>query len=155
MNQSVQVKSQDLIRELCLANISFLQQTSASEKLRTMSNLSTAVSLHPYFQIKAGELESFCAIMPEFVERTKTEEACVFYDFFLNDHTAYCREAYIGADGILAHLENVGELIERFLNHSELIRLEVHGPAAEIDKLRAPMADLNPAFFAHQMGLDK
>ena len=33
------------------------------------------------------------------------------------------------------------------LKFLKLTRLEVHGPAAEIEKLRAPMAGLNPQFF--------
>jgi hypothetical protein len=29
----------------------------------------------------------------------------------------------------------------------DLTRLEVHGPAAELEKLKAPLAHLNPAWF--------
>ena len=31
---------------------------------------------------------------------------------------------------------------------SDLTRLEVHGPAAELEKLKNPLAHLNPAWFA-------
>jgi len=47
----------------------------------------------------------------------------------------------------LAHLDNVGATLGEALKISKLTRLEVHGPAAEIEKLRAPMAGLNPQFF--------
>jgi hypothetical protein len=30
---------------------------------------------------------------------------------------------------------------------AELIRIEVHGPAAELEKLKAPLAHLNPTWF--------
>ncbi len=120
-----------------------------------MSKLSQAVSLHPYFQIREGNLDAFLALMPAFVEATSTEPACIYYDFSRNGHTAFCREAYIGAEGILAHLENVGGLLEKFLELSELIRLEVHGPEREIEKLRAPLAGLKPDFFIHAAGLEK
>lgn len=119
-----------------------------------MSKLSNAVSLHPYFEIREGNLDAFLALMPKFVEATSTEPACVYYDFFRNGNIAYCRESYIGAAGILAHLDNVGELLGKFLELSDLIRLEVHGPAAEIEKLREPMAGLNPDFFIWETGLD-
>ncbi len=115
--------------------------------------LSHAVSLHPYFKIREGNLEAFTALIPAFIEKTATEPACLYYDFTLNGDTAFCREAYIGAEGILAHLGNVGELLGKFLELSDLIRLEVHGPADEIDKLRTPLADLNPEFFIRQTGL--
>lgn len=119
-----------------------------------MSKLSSAVSLHPYFEIQEGNLDAFLALMPQFVEATSKEPACVYYDFFRNGNTAYCREAYVGAEGILAHLENVGELLGKFLELSDLKRLEVHGPAAEIDKLREPLAELKPDFFIRETGID-
>ncbi len=115
--------------------------------------LSHAVSLHPYFKIREGNLEAFIALMPAFIEKTATEPACLYYDFTLNGDIAFCREAYIGAEGILAHLGNVGELLGKFLELSDLARLEVHGPAAEIEKLRAPLADLKPDFFIRETGL--
>jgi len=119
-----------------------------------MSKLSHAVSLHPYFEIREGNLDAFLALMPKFVEATSNEAACVYYDFSRNGNTAFCREAYVGAEGILAHLENVGELLGKFLELADLIRLEVHGPAEEIEKLRGPLAELKPAFFIRETGLE-
>jgi len=119
-----------------------------------MSKLSQACSLHPYFKIREGNLDAFLALMPAFVEKTSEEPACLYYDFTRNGDVAYCREAYVGAAGILAHLENVGELLGKFLELSDLIRLEVHGPEAEINKLREPMAALKPDFFIRAIGLE-
>lgn len=119
-----------------------------------MSKLSQAVSLHPYFEIHDGKLEPFLALMPEFLKRTSSEPGCIYYDFFRNSQTAYCREAYQGAEGLLAHLHNVGDLVARFLEISDLKRIEVHGPREEIEKLREPMADLNPEFFIRETGLE-
>ena len=119
-----------------------------------MSKLSNAVSIHPYFEIREGNLEEFTALMPAFVEKTSAEPGCVYYDFSRNENTASCREAYIGAEGVLAHLENVGELLGKFLELSDLARLEIHGPAAEIDKLREPLAELKPTFYVHEIGLE-
>jgi len=119
-----------------------------------MKNLSQAVSLHPYFQIRDGNLNAFLALMPKFIEKTSNEPGCVYYDFSRNGDTAFCREAYVGADGLLAHLENVGDLVAQFLELSELIRVEVHGPAAEIEKLREPMAGMNPDFYIRETGLE-
>ena len=92
--------------------------------------------------------------MPAFVEKTSAETGSVYYDFSRNENTASCREAYIGAEGVLAHLENVGELLGKFLELSDLARLEIHGPAAEIDKLREPLAELKPTFYVHEVGIE-
>ena len=35
---------------------------------------------------------------------------------------------------------------------SEITRLEVHGPESELDKLREPLAALNPQFFTLEYG---
>lgn len=119
-----------------------------------MNKLSQAVSLHPYFQIREGNLDAFLALMPKFVEKTSKEPGCIYYDFSRNGNTAFCREAYVGSEGLLAHLDNVGDLVAQFLELSDLIRIEVHGPAAEIEKLREPMAGLNPDFYIRETGLD-
>jgi hypothetical protein len=47
---------------------------------------------------------------------------------------------------LLAHLENVGAPLGEALKISKLVRLEVHAPAAEVEKLRGPMAGLKPQF---------
>jgi quinol monooxygenase YgiN len=120
-----------------------------------VNQLSTAVSLHPYFQVQEGKVDAFIEVMQRFVARTSGEPACLYYDFTRDGHQVFCREAYVGAEGVLAHLENVGDLIAEVLGFSELARIEVHGPAADIEKLREPLASLNPAFFTRECGLDK
>ena len=120
-----------------------------------MSQLSQAVSIHPYFKVQAGKLDAFKETMKEFVARTSTEETCLYYDFSVNGDVVFCREAYVGAAGVLKHLENVGSCIEEALTFSELFRLELHGPAEELDQLREPLAELNPEFFAHETGVAK
>ena len=120
-----------------------------------MSPQST-VSIHPYFKPHEGKLEEFVAGMNAFVERTRSEEAVLFYDFTINsDGIVFCREAYVGGEGALAHLENVGDLLEEALQIADLVRLEVHGAAEEIDKMRGPLAELPVDWFALETGLVK
>jgi hypothetical protein len=45
---------------------------------------------------------------------------------------------------VLAHLENVGQLLEQVLAIAELTRLEVHGPKAELAQLREPLKAPGP-----------
>jgi quinol monooxygenase YgiN len=113
-----------------------------------MSILSTFVSLHPYFKAHSGKLEAVKAGFPRFVEKTGTEKKNLFYGFTVNGDEILCREAYTDAEGVLAHLDNVGDLLAEMLTMSDLTRLEVHGPAAELEKLKKPLAHLNPAWFA-------
>jgi quinol monooxygenase YgiN len=112
-----------------------------------MSAFSTFVSLHPYFTVHLGKLEAVKAILPRFVQKTATEEENLFYGFSSNGDEIFCREAYKSADGVLAHLENVGGLLAEMLTMADLTRLELHGPAKELNKLKEPLAHLNPAWF--------
>ncbi len=109
-------------------------------------------TLVPYFEIAEGKLAEFKALGPKFVERTKTEAGAVHYAFSFSGQNAHCREGYVDAAAVLAHLENVGALLAEALKISKIVRLEVHGPAAEVDKLRTPLAGLNPQFFVLEPG---
>ncbi|HEV3410010.1 MAG TPA: hypothetical protein VG095_06940 [Chthoniobacterales bacterium] len=110
------------------------------------------VSLHPYFKAHPGKLEAFKAGLGAFREKTAMEEKNLFYDFTLNGDEIFCREGYDGAEALLAHLENVGALLADALKIADLTRLEVHGPAAELDKLREPLAHLKPQWFVLDEG---
>lgn len=112
-----------------------------------MSSLSNFVSLHPYFKVHPEKLEAFKAAFPAFIEKTKTEERNLFYEFTVNGDEVFCREGYVGAEGLLAHLDNVGALLAEAFKIADLARLEIHGPAEELDKLRGPLAHLKPAWF--------
>jgi len=112
-----------------------------------MKRLSNFVTLHPYFKVHPGKLETFKAGFPAFVEKTASEEKNLFYEFTVNGDEVFCREGYANAEGLLAHLENVGALLAEALKIADLVRLEVHGPAAELDKLREPLAHLKPEWF--------
>lgn len=115
----------------------------------------TAVSIHPYFKVHPGQLDAARALLPQFVAKTESEPACRYYEFTINDDTVFCREAYADADGTLAHLANVGELLGEMLKISDLLRLEIHGPAAELAKLKGPLADYQPAWFEYVCGVGR
>ena len=112
-----------------------------------MNPLSNFVSLHPYFKVHPGKLEALKAAFPAFIEKTTNEEKNLFYGFTINGDEIFCREAYSDAEGLLAHLDNVGAMLAEALTIADLTRLEVHGPAAELDKLRGALAHLDPIWF--------
>lgn len=107
----------------------------------------TCCTLVPYFEVQPDQLAAFKALGPQFVEKTRQEPGCRHYAFSFSGNTAHCREGYDDAAAVLAHLQNVGELLGQALKIAKIVRLEVHAPAAEIEKLRGPMAALNPQFF--------
>src|SRR5438552_24753 len=116
---------------------------------------SNFVSLHPYFKVHPGKLDAVKAGFPRFVEKTAIEKKNLFYGFSLNGDEIFCREGYKDAEGVLAHLDNVGALLAEMLTMADLTRVEVHGPAAELGKLKKPLAHLNPAWFAIECSLKK
>ena len=113
-----------------------------------MTPLSNFVSLHPYFKAHPGKLEAFKAGFPAFVEKTASEEKNLFYEFTVNGDQVFCREGYADSEGLLAHLENVGALLAEAMKIADLIRLEVHGPTEELEKLKGPLAHLKPEWYA-------
>lgn len=118
-----------------------------------MSDSSDVVSLHPYFRIREGKGEAADALLPRFVEKVKDEDLCLYYEFTRNGDEVFCREGYHGAAGALAHLENVGPELTELLGLAELTRLEVHGPAAELEKLKETLGALNPTWWVLQAGV--
>jgi len=116
-----------------------------------MSN-DTCCTLVPYFKVHDGQLEVFKAGCPAFVEATQKEDGVLHYGFSFDGDTAHCREGYKDAASVLAHLENVGGLLQEALKIAELIRLEVHAPADQIEILRTPLAPLEPQYFTMEIG---
>ena len=115
-----------------------------------MNRLMRFVSLHPYFKVPPDKLPVLKAILPEFVAKTRNETGNLFYEFTVNGDEVFCREGYTSAEALLEHLDNVSAMLAAALTMAELIRVEVHGPAAELEKLRGPLAHLNPAWFVLQ-----
>ena len=117
-----------------------------------MATQDNCCSLAPYFKAHSGKLDAFKELCPQFVAKTNEEPKCLYYGFSFDGDQIHCREGYADADGLLAHLENVGSLLEEALKISDLTRLEVHGPEEELVKLREPLANLNPQYFVLEYG---
>lgn len=117
-----------------------------------MANRDTCCTLVPYFKVHAGKLDEFRRLCEQFVARTETEPGCLHYAFSFDGDNVHCREGYRDAAGILAHLDNVGTILQEALKIADVTRLEVHAPAAEIARLREPLAALNPQYFAVEYG---
>lgn len=117
-----------------------------------MATQDTCCSIAPYFTVGEENLSKFKQLCERFVESSRMEPGCLYYGISFNGNLAHCREGYADGEGLLAHLENVGPLLQEALQLAELTRLEIHGPASELEKLRAPLAGFNPTFFTLEYG---
>lgn len=107
----------------------------------------------PYFKIHAGKMQEFKALCEQFVELTNKEPGCLFYGFSFDGDNAHCREGYRDGDATMAHVQNIGHLLPEVFKIADLARMELHGPQAELAKLRgAPFSDLKPQYFTLEYG---
>ncbi len=119
-----------------------------------MSTFDNAVSINPYFQIKDENMAACKGFLAKFCELVKSnEENCLFYNFTFKGNVLVCREAYKDAAAVQAHLENCGAALGEFMEIAELTKIELHGPAAELDKLREGLVDLNPEYYICECGI--
>ncbi len=117
-----------------------------------MSLPANLVTIHPYFQLHPGMQARANEVMEKFILKTQGEPLCLFYEFSLLGEEVFCREGYVGAAGVLHHLQNIGAILEEMLTIANLTRLEFHGPADEMDLLREPLAHLDARLFVVTSG---
>ncbi len=117
-----------------------------------MATQDKCCTIVPYFKVHEGKSEDFKALCEQFVEKTGKEPKCLYYGFSFDGDQAYCREGYEDAEGALAHLDNVGALLEEALKIADITRLEIHGPEEEVAKMREPLSELKPQFFILKYG---
>src|ERR1700757_1243093 len=89
--------------------------------IKDMDQLSRFVSLHPYFKVPPDKMPYLKAILPEFAAKTRNETGNLFYEFTINGDEVFCRDGYINAEALLAHLENVGAMLAQALEMADLI----------------------------------
>lgn len=117
-----------------------------------MATQDKCCTIVPYFKVSSGKLEAFKKLCEQCVGKTSKESKCLYYGFSFSGDHVHSREGYQDAEGLLAHLENVGPLLQEALKIAEITRLEVHGPEGELAKLRKPLAKLKPQFFTLEYG---
>jgi quinol monooxygenase YgiN len=120
-----------------------------------MGTFDNAVSINPYFKIEDAHRAACKDFLAQFCALVKKEEKCLFYNFTFNGNTLCCREAYTDAEAVQAHLANCGEALGKFLEIAKLVRIELHGPAAELEKLKKGFAPFNPDYFVSECGIGK
>ena len=111
------------------------------------------VTINPYFKVKPGKMAQAKDLLRQMVARTSTESANLYYDFTINGDVVFCREGYVDAEGLLTHVESVGPILGEFLKIADVLRVEVHGTNANLEKLKGPLAGLKPEWFVFECGV--
>ena len=107
----------------------------------------------PYFKIHSDKEQQFRTLCQQFVEKTKSEPGCLYYGWSFDGDLAHCREGYRDASSAVAHVQNVAALLSELMKIADVLRFELHGPAAELEKLRVPpFSDLKPQYFQLEYG---
>ena len=117
-----------------------------------MSTQDTCCTIVPYFEVPGADLPAFKKLCEQFVAKSKNEPKCLYYGFSFDGNQVHCREGYEDAEGLLTHLGNVGQLLDEAFKIAKMTRLEIHGPEAEVAKLREPLAKMKPQFFILEYG---
>ena len=97
-------------------------------------------------------MAAFKTICQQMVTKASEEPGCLYYGFSFYEDQAHCREGYADAEALLAHIQNIGPLLEEAMKISEMTRMEIHGPEAELTKLRETLNKLKAQFFVLEDG---
>lgn len=120
-----------------------------------MTTQDTCCSVAPYFEILPGQAAAFRAICEKYVTWSSREPGCLYYGFSFDGDLAHCREGFVNAQALLDHIENLRPILHEMGEVSRLLRIEVHGPEAELARLRLPLTPLNPQYFVLEFGYRK
>ena len=94
------------------------------------ADTSKFLTIQPTFTINdMAKAEPF---MKKCVDLTKNEAGCMYYGWTIQGDKLFCREAYVDAAAVQAHLDNivpsVGEMLDS--GAASLDKIEFHGPKA-------------------------
>jgi quinol monooxygenase YgiN len=133
------------------SGISFMEE----ENKKSATSKIDLVSIHPYFTVN-DEVASV-PLKTQFVEQTATEtHTCVYYGWTKSGSELFCREAYVDGDAVLAHLGNVGNLLNQMTNGTaSLTAIEFHGPLKELHKLKGKVPENSKFFVTSRRGFQR
>jgi quinol monooxygenase YgiN len=87
--------------------------------------------------------------MAEMVEATRAEKGCVYYGWTICGNKLFCREAYVDGPAVVEHFRNAVPLVGAMLESgaASLDKIEIHGPASEVEKTKVAADPLGAAYF--------
>merc|ERR1719320_1404500 len=111
----------------------------------------------PEFVIPAGKVDEFKAGFSKFYAATKNgpgAAGCLYYGFGFAGDSMYCRVGYKTAEDCAKHGADVKEMIEEPIKAvgAGNFKLNVVGPAAELEKLKPKLAPRGAIFWELDSG---
>ena len=106
---------------------------------------------------RIGKRPTTAIFVADFYDHRTAQDSFVKLLLLFRGTPARCNDLHdrgFGLDGD-DRFQGCYTVLQRALAISEITRLEIHAPAAELDKLRKPLADLKPQMFAVEMGFRK
>ncbi len=106
-----------------------------------------------FLKIHDGKLSEFKELAGQCIDSIKANEPNTMkFDWFFNADETECviKEEYRDSDAMLVHLGNLGALLGKLLQISDMT-LELYGNPSE--KLRATLAGSNPKIYSFYKGL--
>jgi len=100
----------------------------------------THLALAVIFDVPEGQ--EFKSFFPKFYAKVKTgTKDCIYYGFATCGNKVLCREGYKGAAGLMAHMGEVKEDLEKMIKQigKERVKILMSGPASELDKVKPHM----------------
>ncbi len=112
-----------------------------------MSRLSQFVTIQASFRVHPGCREIVDRLLVELDRRASDEPLVLFHEASFHSDNLALRIAFPSAVSLLDHLAGTSNGFERLLSETDLIRMEVHGPDAELSQLRGPLGVFQPDWF--------
>merc|ERR1719317_134010 len=117
----------------------------------------THITILPEFVIPAGKVDEFKAGFSKFYAATKNgpgAAGCLYYGFGFAGDSMYCREGYKSAEDCAKHGADVKEMIEEPMKAvgAGNFKLNVVGPAADLEKLKPKLAPRGAIFWELDSG---
>jgi hypothetical protein len=110
--------------------------------------MSVPVTLVGYFDIPTGKAEQFRANCEAMLALRDKQPGLLGTAYgFDGDTAATSREDYENADAVVRHMELGEHIYERTRDLVEIRNIEIHGPEAELSKLRNLFSEHSPRFF--------
>lgn len=99
------------------------------------------------FELHEDRREDFKTLCEQVCGRVGEEPKCVSHRFSYDGKHVQYRVVAEDAFGVLAHVVDLGELLEEVLKTVALVRLEIHAPGDQLEQLRDPLAAFEPDFY--------
>ena len=111
------------------------------------------VSIIGYFSVPTVHAKGFRKNCVEMIELRDQETGHMASAYsFGADGTAVLREDYDSADAVIRHMEVGRHIFESTQALVEITGVELHGPEAEVEKLRPLFDGMSPRIFVTEFG---